>query len=144
MSLFSVCTVPVGYSGCELVCHIRDQRLVYSSCIHLIRMITVDSLPRPFKASNELSHCVHIFCFQGIWKTILFISDEVLFNLCFQILQSRSTALSCLDIFVCWFPLQGSAWIEALTLSHHSVGWVPSCFSSDAKSAQWLFFRFEV
>lgn len=91
------------------------------------------------KGSNELSHCVHILCFKGIWKTILLISDEVLFNLSFQVLQSRYTALSCLHIFVCWFPLEGSAWIEVLTLSHNSVGWVPSCFSSEAKSTQWGF-----
>lgn len=119
--------------------HIRVQRLVCSSCPHLMRRIIVDSLPRAAEASNELSHCVHIFCFQGIWKTILFISDEVLLNLSFQILQSRHTALSCLHIFVFWFPLEGSAWMEALTLSHSSVGWVPSRSSSDAKSAQWVF-----
>ena len=116
------------------MCHIRVQRLIHSSCICLMIMISVDSLPRASKSANKWSHGFHIFCFKRIRKTISVISDEVLFNLSFQILLSGYTALSCLHIFVRWFPLEGSAWIEVLTQRHNSVGWVPLCFSSDAKS----------
>ncbi len=91
---------------------------------------------------NYLSICKFV-CVSSVQRNLehhyFFLSDEVPVNGSFQVLHSRYKTLPCLHYFVCCFPLEGFNWKKALTLSHNNVGWAPSYFSSDAKSAQWLF-----
>lgn len=90
---------------------------------------------------NCPSESISAFFCSKEFGSSFFISDEVplhFFYLSFQVLHSRYITLPCLGYFACCFPLEGSIWIKVLTSSHYNVGWKPSFFSSDARSAQWL------